>query len=285
MKKRVNQKLSLMTDVWLLVFIAVATLTAILMTVSGQVMANTIFSGLTLIVLLLTYFSGIVSGLIGNFALIFGQVGWMVYLNTQPHAALPLALSFWLIAPLILSVALYFFTTDVLALQTQNNVLKTALVEHGAFDSTTNLRTNSAYVQDVRVAIENNHRFELPVTLMVFRVRYYDEIRRMLSPEQLEKMILDLSQTIDGATRINDLAYYLDDHVPTWGVILYTDEAGAKIASGRVKTKLAQSLELSGKTRDLNVTLTTGIASWNDKQMQEPADLVRAAIKEMEYDV
>lgn len=285
MKKKAKKNLSLLTDVWLLIFIAFLAITAILMTVSGHVLANAVFLGIALVLLLLTYFGGIVVGLIGNFIFVFGQIIWMIYLNEQPHASLPVVLSFWLVMPLILSVSLYFFTEDVQAIQDQNGKLKTALIEHGAFDSETNLRTNAAFVQDTRVAIENNHRFDLPVTLMVFRIRYYEEIRRMLSSEQIESLLRELSEMIDDVTRVNDLVYYLEDTIPTWGVILYTDEAGAKIVSERVKAQLAQGLELSNKSKDVNIALTSGIASWNDESMKEPYDLTKAVLKEMEYDV
>lgn len=285
MRKRSNQKLSLMTDIWLLVFIALMGITAILMTITGHSLTNAIFLGITLSLLVLTYFWGIVIGLIGNFTFVFGQIIWMIYLNAQEHATLPLGLSFWLIMPIALSVALYFFTINVQAMQLQNGELQTALIEHGAFDSNTNLRTNTAYIQDARVAIENNHRFDLPVTLMVFRIRYYEEIRRMLSQDQLAQLVRELSQMIDGVTRVNDLAYYLDNRVPTWGVMLYTDLAGAAIVNERVKDKIVKNLEFSNKFKDINISLTSGIMSWDDEKMSGPYDLVEAAVKEIEYDV
>ncbi|GBG95317.1 diguanylate cyclase [Ligilactobacillus salitolerans] len=285
MKKKTLKNLSLQTDVWLLVFMALFAATAILMTMSAHLLVNTVFIGILAALLLLTYFYGIVAGLIGNFAFIFVQAVLMIYYNTQAHVSLPLELSFWLFLPLLLCVALYFFTQDVCALQEQNRELKTSLVEHGAFDSQTNLRTTNAYLQDAQVAIENNYRFDLPVTLMVFRIRYYEEIRRLLSDQRLEKLLLQLSQTVDGATRTNDLAYFLDDQVPTWGVLLYTDKAGAQIAGERVKQKLDESLSSAAENKQLNITLTMGVVSWDEQEMKEPYDLVRGALKEMEYDV
>ncbi|WP_285183769.1 hypothetical protein, partial [Mycobacterium tuberculosis] len=79
------------------------------------------------------------------------------------------------------------------------------IMKRGAFDEQTNLRTTVAYTQDAQVFIETNRRFQLPVTTVIIRVRYYNEIRRMMSEQQYRDLLRLVSDTITSATRDNDI--------------------------------------------------------------------------------
>lgn len=280
-----SQKTALQADIYLLLFLGLLTLTAILMTASGHLLLNTIYMGLTVASILITYFWGIIPGLIENGLFIFAQGLVMIYLNMTQGPHIPLTLTFWLIVPLGLSFFVYQMTVKQQQLQRQNQQLRSSLIEQGAFDVQTKLRTMVAMVQDARVFIETNRRFKLPVTVGIIRIRYYDQLKSMMSDQQISVLLELTSNVMTATTRENDITYYLNEQVPTWGVLLFADEAGAQIALNRIRDAFNQKLKASAELGSLNISLISGAAQWDDSEMHDPYDLIDSAIKETEYDV
>lgn len=280
-----SQKTALQADIYLLLFLGLLTLTAILMTASGHLLLNTIYIGLTVASILITYFWGIIPGLIENGLFIFAQILVMIYLNTTQGPHIPLALTFWLIVPLGLSFFVYQMTVKQRQLQRQNQQLRSSLIEQGAFDVQTKLRTMVAMVQDAQVFIETNRRFELPVTVGIIRIRYYGQLKSMMSDQQISVLLELTSNVMTVTTRENDITYYLNEQVPTWGVLLFADEVGAQIALDRIRDAFNQKLKASAELGSLNISLISGAAQWDSSEMHGPYDLIDSAIKETEYDV
>lgn len=280
-----DKRLNLMADVYLILFLTAMAAVAVLFGfMPHYVLLNTVYLGIAILSILITYFFGIIPGLIENLIFIFAQAIVMLYLN-QTTNHVPLGLALWLLVPSLLSFIFYGMTTKQQQLQKRNEALRTTLAEQGAFDADTSLRTTVAFLEDAKVFIENNKRFDLPVAMVVFRIRYYNELRRMMTDVQLRELLKNTSKIITSTTRDNDVAYYLDNTTPTWGIILHTDEPGAHIAADRIKNAFSQQLPQSGQLQNMNITLITGISGWDSETMTEPYDLVNKALKETEYDV
>ncbi|GAY73445.1 GGDEF domain-containing protein [Lentilactobacillus kosonis] len=276
---------NLLSDIYLLAFLALMGLTALLMSFTGNIIINTIYMGLTILSIVITYFYGIYAGFVENLVFIFIQIISMLYLNGVDHEHLPVELAFWLIMPILLSGCVYQMTTKQREIQTSNNNLRKAIAEQGAFDTETNLRTTIAYVQDANVFIETNRRFNLPVSTIIIRIRYYEELKRMMSAEQ-QKFLLEItSNVITRSTRENDVTYYLNNELPTWGILVYTDANGAKIAAERIKENFKKNLAGNEQLNGLNISLAIGISMWNADEMNSPYDLIDGGVKEIEYDV
>ncbi|WP_430490782.1 diguanylate cyclase domain-containing protein [Lactiplantibacillus pentosus] len=280
-----DQRASLLADIYLLLFLALICMMAVLMALTPNLTLNTLYLGVTVVMILMTYFFGVIVGLMANLAFIFVQAVVMIYLNTTQHAMFSLMMIFWLIMPLLLSVTFYGMTRRLTQLQAANAKLRADMMKRGAFDEQTNLRTTVAYIQDARVFIETNRRFQLPVTTVIIRVRYYNEIRRMMSEQQARDLLRLVSDTITSATRDNDITYSLDQDNPTWAILLFSNQPGAQIAADRIKTNFAKNLQRSTSLNALEILLVVGIASWDADKMQSPYDFMNTGIKETEYDV
>lgn len=278
---------SWLTDIYLIAFLGWVGALAMGMAATRPqlLMVNAVFLGVTVGLLLMTYFGGLITGLLGNLAFVFSQVLTAIYENrVHPHLV-SWELGYWLVLPLLLSLTLYGMTSHARKLQAQNAKLQSDLVERGAFDEDTNLRTTVSYIEDTAVFTETNRRFDLPVTTMIIRIRYFREMRSMVSDAQLKLLLQLVSQTVKGAMRTNDITYLLERNNPTWAVLLFTDPNGASIAANRIKANFAQALADEPDLANLDVRLVVGVASWDPDQMQSPYDLMNAGIKETEYDV
>lgn len=280
-----DQRTSIFADVYLLLFLALISTMAVLMALTPNITLNTIYLGVTIIMILMTYFFGVVTGLMANLLFIFAQAIVMIYINSTHHAVIPMIMIFWLIMPLLLSATFYGMTRQLIQLQAANAKLRADIMKRGAFDEQTNLRTIVAYIQDAQVFIETNRRFQLPVTTVIIRVRYYNEIRRMMSEQQYRDLLRLVSDTITSATRDNDITYSLDQNNPTWAILLFSDQPGAQIAANRIKSNFEKNLQRSTSLNSLEILLVVGIASWDAEKMKSPYDFMNTGIKETEYDV
>lgn len=280
-----DQRVSLGADLYLLLFLALFSITAVLMTLTQNAWLNALYLGLTVILILLTYFFGLIVGLSANLLFIFGQILVMIALNTIQHSEIPVLMIFWLIMPLLLSATFYGMTHNQIKLQKSNAKLRADIMARGAFDEETNLRTTVAYIQDAQVFLETNRRFNLPVTTVIIRIRYYKEIRKMMSNEQYLELLKLVSETITTTTRNNDVVYLLEQNNPTWAILLFSNQDGAKVAAERIKANFEANLREAVNLKNLEILLVVGIASWTPEKMHSPYDLMNTGIKEIEYDV
>jgi len=280
-----DQRTAVMADIYLLLFLGLFSTTAILMTLTANLTLNTIYLGLTLIMVLMTYFFGAVTGLTANLIFIFVQAVVMIYINSTHHSTIPLIMIFWLIMPLLLSATFYGMTRNLTKLQAANAKLRGDIMKRGAFDERTDLRTTVAYIQDAQVFIETNRRFQLPVTTVIIRIRYFNEIKRMMNDQQFTDLLRLTSDTISATTRDNDITYSLDQDNPTWAILLFSDTPGAQIAANRIKVAFEKNLAKSVSLSSLEVLLVVGISAWDPDKMKSPYDFMNNGIKATEYDV
>lgn len=280
-----NSKEHLYGDVGLLAFLLMLAIAAVLMVLSQNIVVNIVYLIITVGILIITYFMGIIPSLLANMVFIAFQTVVMLYEYFGLNREVQWTLIFWLVIPMLASVALYSMTRSQIALQKANNELYAELVEKGAFDQQTNLRTTVAYVEDTGVFIETSRRFDIPVTTLIIKIRYFNDLRRMMSERQLQLLLKVTSEVIKGSTRGNDITYLLDNNDPTWAVLLYSNAAGGRIVAQRTKDIFEKSIKKSPELADLAISMVIGVSEWDAEEMDNPYDLMNDGIKETQYDV
>lgn len=283
--KNKNSKEHLYEDVGLLLFLLILGVAAVLMLLSRNVIVNIVYLIIAMGILIVTYFMGIIPSLLANMVFIAFQTVVMLYEYFGLNRDIQWSLLFWLIIPILTSMALYFMTRSQVALQEVNNELHAALVERGAFDQQTNLRTMVAYVEDAGVFIETSRRFDIPVATLILKIRYFNDLRRMMSDRQLQLLVQTASETIKGSVRGNDITYLLENEDPTWAVLLYSNAAGGRIAGQRTKDIFEKRIKESPELVNLAISMVVGVSEWNAEEMSNPYDLMNDGIKETQYDV
>lgn len=280
-----DKRESLYEDIGLLMFMLMISALAVMLIISEAVVINIIYLFITIAILITTYFMGILSSIVINMGFIALQVVVMLYQYVGKNQTVRWELVFWLVLPIILSFTLYFMTKSQVSLQKSNSELRAALVERGAFDAQTNLRTMVAYVEDAGVFIETNRRFQIPVTTLIIKIRYFNDLRRMMSDRQLQSLLKLTSETIKDSTRGNDITYIIQNEDPTWAILLYSDAEGATIAANRVKDAFELNIKKNPELMSLAISMVVGIASWDSETMNNPYDLMNKGIDETQYDV
>ncbi|WP_390404797.1 diguanylate cyclase domain-containing protein [Lacticaseibacillus jixiensis] len=285
MHKRTSNA-SMKADLYLMscVFLAAVIAVGMMLTGAHYTLLNTAYLGITVFLLLMTYFFGLTVGIGVNMVFIFAQALVMIYLKlTGGQVALVMAM--WLIAPSALNLAFYAMTMQLREMQAENARLSEQMVEHGAFDQSTNLRTTVAFLEDAGVFIETSRRFKIPVSVVMIRIRYFHDLRTMLGEQRIQELVSLVSQTVQAATRDNDITYWLNDEDPTWGVLVYADAAGANIAADRIKRRFEESLQATAALASVDLTLKIGVHTWQADAPEDANAFMASGIKELEYDV
>lgn len=275
---------SVKSDISLLIFIFLIAVMAVGMMLTGHILVNMAFMGITLLLVVITYFLGLTIGLEANLIFIFGQAFYMVYLALSGRTV-PIVLVFWLFLPVLLSIVVANLTEELRLMQLDNAKLKENLIENGAFDAETRLRTTVSFLEDAGVFTETSRRFDLPVSVVMIRIRYFSDMKAMLGDERVRELIHVASQTIRNATRDNDITYILNTTDPTWAVLVYTDEQGSKIMSDRIRAQFDTELKQSKTLAGMDLRFKIGAVSWDADAMQDATGLMNAGLKELEYDV
>ncbi|MDT1940225.1 hypothetical protein MX586_09090 [Carnobacterium divergens] len=276
----------LLSDLSLLGFLLLNFIVAIFVGMNPERFAqNIIFMNIAMILAIVTYFTTITMGLVLNLLFIFGQGSYALFLATTNSQSVSLNLYFWLVMTPLFSVMIYLFSYHTKELQAENHQLERKTRQLGTLDAETRLRTMTAYKEDALVFMSTSRRFNLPVSMVVIQVKYWNELQRMLDDEQISEVIKRVTRSTKEAIRDNDVLYVLDREHLTWGLLLFTDQDGSKIVTDRIKEFFEKSAREFSDLHTVDLVIQAGAAQFDKETIHTPYDFVEAAIKELEYDV
>ena len=90
---------------------------------------------------------------------------------------------------------------------------------------------------DIQTQISYAERNESPISLMILRLRYPAEMKKVLKSSQYQQVVKQLSNLIVDTVRLEDRVYSIDDN-GGFGIILTCDKEGTKIVEKRLRGKL-----------------------------------------------
>ncbi|KWX69357.1 diguanylate cyclase [Paenibacillus riograndensis] len=278
---------SLFSDLAFLVFLVLNFICIVFIAGSpDHYIQNIIILNIAFLLALVTYFTTVTAGLVLNLAFIFGYGFFVLYQTVSEGGTIGVNTYFWLIMTPLLTVVIWVFTSRTRELQAENELLEKKTANLAAVDENTDLRNIISFQKDASLFTGISTRYSIPLTLLVVKVKYWSEIRRLIPEEQLSEAIYDVSQLSQSSIRTNDALYLLDKEEATWGLLLFTDREGAKIVIERIKFKLQElnDTEFSAKYK-VNLGLKIGAVQYEAETVENPFDFILQAKKQLEYDV
>ncbi|GKS11662.1 diguanylate cyclase domain-containing protein [Paenibacillus chitinolyticus] len=247
---------------------------------------NLIFLNLAFFFVIVTYFTTVTAGLILNIVFIFGYGTYILYETVTRGETIGVSTYFWLIMTPVLTVVIWLFTTATRQLQAENDDLQKQKARLATLDERTDLKNSIAFRKDANVFAGISTRYNIPLTLLVIKVKYWNEIRPLIGDEQLAEAIIDVSKISQASIRTNDALYLLDKEDATWGLLLFTDRDGVKVVMERIKQSLEEfnTREFAQKYK-VDLSLKMGAIQYQAETIQSPIDFIVQAKKQLEYDV
>lgn len=247
---------------------------------------NIIILNVAFLLAVITYFTNVTVGLVLNLAFIFLYGFFVLYQTVSEGATIGVNTYFWLLMTPLLTVAVWIFTLGSRQLQEENAVLQKKAARLASVDENTDLRNSVSFQKDAVLFSGISTRYKIPLTLLVVKVKYWNEIRRLIPEDQLVEAIYDVSQLSQSSIRTNDALYLLDKEDATWGLLLFTDRDGAKIVIERIKHKLQELNDTGFSSKyKVNLGLKIGAVEYQADSIENPFDFIVQAKKQLEYDV
>ena len=247
---------------------------------------NIIILNIAFILAIVTYFTSVTAGLVLNLIFIFSYGFFIVYQTISQGETISINTYFWLLMTPLLTVVVWIFTLNSRTLQTENERLEKKNANLAIVDENTNLRNSVSFQKDASLFTGISTRYHIPLTLLVVKVKYWKEIRRLIPEDQLAEAIYDVSQLSQASIRTNDALYLLDKEDATWGLLLFTDSDGAQIVIERIKFKLQELNDTAFKQKyKVSLALKIGAVEYQQDTIENPFDFIVQAKKQLEYDV
>ncbi|WP_168119369.1 diguanylate cyclase [Paenibacillus sp. HB172176] len=284
MKK--NQSSILSDSAFLLLFIACFISIVFTAEDPNQYIQNIIFLNLAFLIAIITYFTTVTTGLILNILFLFGYGTFVMYQSVVIGGSVEFQSYFWLIMTPVYTVIAWMITSANRKLQTENEHFKKINSRLATMDENTNLKNSLAFQNDATVFMALSVRYNIPLVLMVINIKYWNDLKGMISEEFMTETIRNVSQIGQTSIRTNDSLYLLNKDNPTWGMLLFTDQEGAKNVIDRLR-KRASELNTTVQTdkKRIELSFKIGATLYNPETITTPLDFIVVARKQLEYDV
>lgn len=163
--------------------------------------------------------------------------GLKIYSIIMLHQEFPPISFLWVILPAMCVVGIALYVKRYTPLTLENALLKKQIAELVMIDPVTGLYNMRSMFMDIQTQISYSERNNSPISLMIIRLRYPAEMRKVLKSSQYEKVIKQLSLLLVDTVRLEDRVYSLDEN-GGFGIILTCDREGTRIVEGRLRNKL-----------------------------------------------
>ncbi|WP_239256625.1 diguanylate cyclase domain-containing protein [Listeria ilorinensis] len=283
MKNRNN----FLTDIGFLLFILLCFISvAFIANNPNQYLNNIIFLNVAFLLVIITYFTNLTLGLILNVIFIFGYASFVLYDMVANGSESNFSSYFWLLVTPLFTFAAYLFTKNTSRLQQENERIKNQNLYLGTIDEDTLLKNLVSFQNDEEIFTSISRRYDLPLTLLVIKVRHWRELKRFQNEEEMRLALQDISRLLESCIRTSDVLYLLDKEEATWGMLLLTDDPGSKLVTDRIKTRIdiANQEEFATKYR-VKLELRVGAKQYDANEIKTPLDFIEQTSKELEYDV
>jgi len=241
---------------------------------------------LNTLLIVFAYSLGLVAGLIGSMAAVFCYGTYLVY--GAVVKGLMMEVNYQQVMWLFL-FPLSSYISGRLSLAIKETIEKSEkyikdMEELVLLDKETGFSNSKKFYLDLSEEISKSKRYGTPLSIMLIKLQYFDELRSIYGNEVCSNAVINISRKITELSRDIDKKARLE--ADKFALILSnTDEKGALVLKERL-VKFLENLEISDgeDRRKLNLSFKIGIAQLEDKEEDAIAFKERAE-RELEYDV
>lgn len=239
---------------------------------------------MTLFLLTLTYFIGIVPALATDMVFIFVVVLGSAY-EFINHNKFYMGSFFWTVLPPVLCLTFYGLTTQLRKLQTENALLQQQFIKFTTIDTKTNMRTISVFKDHFKVFSKLSLKYDFPLYLYIYRVKYWNALSGILSSNEQNKVIKIIADVLKKHENGYGFAYDLGHLPPTWAIITTLGAQKTHEYRNQVKKEVADKLAQDPELSKVDVTVIASRVLYDPKDHPTAVTFLEDGIHELQYDV
>lgn len=235
-------------------------------------------------IIMLTYLSNSVVGLITSSITIFIYTSYILYNNITHNIEIEFISYIWIIAIPISSIIMGNINKNINELQLTNIKLTEQYKELVTIDSETGLRNLKIFYNDVNMEISKSVRHTTTFSLMIVKLPYYGNLQTIFGESKTNEIVKYISSNIVECTRNEDIIYSLQKDMI--GILMpNTELEGSKVVRDRIKKKIKElNLDLNNRGKYVNIDVKIAILEYRDT-FGDSINFKNMVEEELQYDV
>ncbi|MDB0437923.1 diguanylate cyclase domain-containing protein [Clostridioides difficile] len=235
-------------------------------------------------IIMLTYLSNSVVGLITSSITIFIYTSYILYNNITHNIEVEFISYIWIIAIPISSIIMGNINKNINKLQLTNIKLTEQYKELVTIDSETGLRNLKIFYNDVNMEISKSVRHTTTFSLMIVKLPYYGNLQTIFGESKTNEIVKYISSNIVECTRNEDIIYSLQKDMI--GILMpNTTLEGSKVVRDRIKKSIKElNLDLNNKGKYVNIDVKIAILEYRDT-FGDSINFKNMVEEELQYDV
>jgi len=193
----------------------------------------------------------------------------------------------WVVLPVMAIGGIYLYVNSNSGLALANALLKKQIAELVMTDPLTGLYNLRSMFMDIQTQISCSERNDTAISLMIIRLRYPNELKRVLKQDEYETAIKQLSLLLVDTVRLEDKVYSIDKD-GAFGIILTCDKEGTKIVEKRLRTKLEDPKWFDGVSakNQVRIEVKVGYLQYDKIKYNRDAEAFKNDVEtEVDYDI
>ncbi|MCC0683918.1 diguanylate cyclase [Clostridioides sp. ZZV15-6383] len=280
---RINKKIDLLI-LTLLVFIFLIVGIVILSIRTENKLNVFIMLAIIFFIIMLTYLSNSIVGLITSSIIIFMYTSYILYNNITHNMDVEFISYMWIIAIPISSIIMGNLNKNINELQDTNTKLSKQYKELVTIDSETGLRNLKIFYNDVNMEISKSIRHNTNFSLMIVKLPYYGNLQTIFGENKTNKIVKYISSNIIECTRNEDIIYSLQKDMI--GILMpNTSFEGSKVVKDRIKKRIKDlNLDLNNRGKYVNIDVKIAFLEYKDI-FGDSINFKNVVEEELQYDV
>lgn len=251
---------------------------------SGDTVTFIVMLNILYLLVIISYFTSVMASLISCLLFVFGYGSYILYQVVIARQTVANAAYFWIVLIPLACIAVAFYRTYLLDIQERILAFNRKQELFIGFDETTNHLNERMFHYEMARFMSMAKRGYIKLTLLVIRLKYYDDILKIIGRAGVEELFRDIGASIDDATRAEDIPYFVDGK-GEFTLVTITDAKGGAIVKERVRNSIGTvHLQDKLKTYNLAVEVQIGIAEYTP-EIRNALEFQKLAEKDMEFDV
>ncbi|MCR4739105.1 MAG: GGDEF domain-containing protein [Lachnospiraceae bacterium] len=191
----------------------------------------------------------------------------------------------WIVIPGLTVVGCVLYVNGQNKMIIENALLKRQVEELVMIDPLTNLYNLRSMFMDMQTQVSFAERNNQAISLMVIKLKYHEELKKVLKPSQYEQVLIKISKVVVHTVRLEDRVYAIDDN-GTLAIILTTDRKGCSSVYDRVRRNMEKPETFADiSSHPIRVEVQIGYLQYNKEEFQRDARLFLARVQEeADYD-
>ncbi|WP_159430006.1 GGDEF domain-containing protein [Caminicella sporogenes] len=239
---------------------------------------------LTFLVIVVSFYSNLIIGLITSAFLVFGYGSYILYEGLF-HENINIASSyFWIIVFPLSAFISGRLSDSINDIQNKKIKLEKQISSLVTVDAITGFNNIKEFYKDLNEEMSRAKRHKFYLVVMLVEIQYLEELISIYGIDKINKILKSISILIEKVTRTEDKKYRIDEDL--FAIIMpNTDISGADIVKQRLKKELESiKVDDDSKTNTYKLDIKISALQYNDR-ISNSFHFKELVQKELEYDI